>query len=226
VNAGVAIVTGAGRNLGRAIALALGAAGHHVVVNGRTDRAAVTEVAAAIGTGGTRAVPVLADVTDPAAVADMVALAAELGPLRVLVNNAALRTRVPLAELTYDEWRRVHGVVLDGAFHCAHAVLPLLRAAGGGRIVNIVGANALAGDPGRVHLSAAKHGLVGMTLAMAAACAADRITVNAVSPGRMNPADPEQARRRRARLAATVAFLASDDGGDITGQVIEVGPRT
>lgn len=220
---GVAVVTGAARNLGRSVALALAAAGFDVVVNARADLAAATEVAAECGG---RSIPVLADVSDPAAVAGMFERAAELGPVRVLVNNAALRTRVPIGELTVQEWRRVHSVVLDGAFHCVHAALPLLRAAGEGRIVTMLGGNALAGDPGRVHVSAAKHGLVGMTLALAAACADDGITVNAVSPGRMNPPDPAEADRRRTRLADTVAFLASPQASDVTGQVIAVGPRT
>jgi 3-oxoacyl-[acyl-carrier protein] reductase len=220
---GVAVVTGAARNLGRSIALALSAAGFDVVVNARADLAAATEVAAECGG---RSIPVLADVSDPAAVAGMFERAAELGPVRVLVNNAALRTRVPIGELTVQEWRRVHSVVLDGAFHCVHAALPLLRAAGDGRIVTMLGGNALAGDPGRVHVSAAKHGLVGLTLSLAAACADDGITVNAVSPGRMNPPDPVEADRRRARLADTVAFLAAPRASDVTGQVIAVGPRT
>lgn len=216
------MVTGAARNVGRSIALALAAAGFDVVVNARADLAAATGVADLCGG---RSIPVLADVSDPAAVAAMFERAAELGPVRVLVNNAALRTRVPIGELTVEEWRRVHSVVLDGAFHCVHAALPLLRTVGDGRIVTMLGGNALAGDPGRVHVSAAKHGLVGMTLALAAACASDGITVNAVSPGKMNPPDAAEADRRRTRLADTVAFLASPQASDVTGQVIAVGPR-
>ncbi|HVV23156.1 MAG TPA: SDR family NAD(P)-dependent oxidoreductase [Pseudonocardiaceae bacterium] len=220
---GVAVVTGAGRNLGRAIALALAAAGFDIIVNTRSDRAAAATVADEVTAMGVRAVPVLADVTEPAAVADMMDRAAELGPVRVLVNNAALRTRVPVDVMTFDDWHQVMGVTLDGAFHCVRAALPLLRAAGDGRVINLIGANSLAGDPSRVHVSAAKHGLIGMTLALAKAC--PDITVNAVSPGTMNPPDEAQARQRRARLAATVAFLASPAAGDVTGQVIEVGPK-
>jgi 3-oxoacyl-[acyl-carrier protein] reductase len=222
----VAIVTGGARNLGRAIVLALAAAGFDVVVNARTDGAGAEAVAAEAAACGVRALPVLADVTDPAAVTAMVERAAELGPVGVLVNNAAVRTKVPVGELTIEDWRAVHSVVLDGAFHCVRAALPSLRAAGNGRVISVLGANALAGDPGRVHLSAAKHGLVGLTLALAKACAADGVTVNAVSPGKMNPRDETAARQRRSRLAATVAFLASPDAGDVTGQVIEVGPLT
>lgn len=221
----VAIVTGAGRNLGRSIALALARASMDVVVNARSDLAAAERVAAEAGALGVRAIPVLADVTDQAAVEAMIGRAAELGPVRVLVNNAALRTRVPVAELTFEDWRAVHDVVLDGAFRCVRAVLPLLRATGDGRVISVLGANALAGDPSRVHLSAAKHGLVGLTKALANACAADGITVNAVSPGKLDPPDEAEAGRRRDHLAATVAFLTSVEAGDVTGQVIEVGPR-
>jgi 3-oxoacyl-[acyl-carrier protein] reductase len=222
---GVAVVTGAGRNLGRAIALALAEGGFDVVVNTRSDLVAAGMVVKEAEALGVRAIPVAADVTDPSAVHDMFVRAAELGPVRVLVNNAAVRTRVPVDAMTFEDWRAVLSVTLDGAFHCVRAALPLLRSSGGGRVVNLVGANALAGDPARMHVSAAKHGLIGMTLSLAKACAADGITVNAVSPGRMNPPDELVAARRRARLAATVAFLASSDGADITGQVIEVGPR-
>jgi 3-oxoacyl-[acyl-carrier protein] reductase len=222
---GVAVVTGAGRNLGRAIALALALDGFDVVVNTRSDLVAAGGVVKEIEALGGRAIAVAADVTDPGAVHGLFARAAELGPVRVLVNNAAVRTRVPVAAMTFEDWRAVLSVTLDGAFHCVRTALPLLRAAGAGRVVNLVGANALAGDPERLHVSAAKHGLVGMTLSLASACAADGITVNAVSPGKMNPPDDTLAAARRARLAATVAFLASPDGGDITGQVVEVGPR-
>ncbi|WP_084216459.1 SDR family NAD(P)-dependent oxidoreductase [Pseudonocardia spinosispora] len=223
-DAGIAVVTGGARNLGRAIALALAGAGFGVVVNTRADLAAAEQVASAARELGVPARAVRADVTDPAEVAAMMTVAAELGPLRVVVNNAALRTRVPVGELTIADWRAVHAVILDGAFHCVQAALPALRAAGHGRILSILGANALRGDPGRVHVSAAKHGLVGMTKALAAACAPDGITANAVSPGRINDPDPAEERRHRDRLAALVTFLASPAAAEITGQLIESGP--
>ncbi|MEW2550035.1 SDR family NAD(P)-dependent oxidoreductase [Streptomyces sp. NPDC047002] len=222
---GVAVVTGAGRNLGRAMALALAEAGHAVVVNTRADLAAAEAVAKEAEAYGVPARAVAADVTDPAQVERLMARAAELGPLRVLVNNAAVRTRIPAAELTFDDWRRALDITLDGAFRCVRAALPALRASGRGRIVNIIGGNALRGDPDRVHVSAAKHGLVGLTLALAEACAGDGITVNAVSPGHLNAPTEAETARNRAEVAAAVAFLASPRAAGVTGEVVSVGPR-
>jgi 3-oxoacyl-[acyl-carrier protein] reductase len=220
----IAIVTGGARNLGRAIALALAHNGFGVVVTAGSDGGTSQRTAREIAGLGVPALGLVADVADPVAVADMVAQAAELGPVQVLVNNASLRTRVPFDELTLDEWAAVRSVTLDGAFHCAHAVLPHLRQAGTGRIVSMIGANALRGDPSRVHLSAAKHGVIGLTKALAAAYATEGITVNAVSPGRMTAPDEAEAELRRERVASTVAFLASPGAGHVNGQLLSVGP--
>ncbi|MFI6347887.1 SDR family NAD(P)-dependent oxidoreductase [Streptomyces sp. NPDC050560] len=222
---GVAVVTGAGRNLGRAMALALAESGHAVVVNTRADLAAAEAVAKEAEAFSVPALAVAADVTDAEQVAAMMARAAALGPLRVLVNNASVRTRVPVAELSFEDWRRALDITLDGAFRCVRAALPELRAAGCGRIVNVIGGNALRGDPRRVHVSAAKHGLVGLTLSLAEACAQDGVTVNAVSPGHLNGPTEAETARRRAEVAAAVAFLASPAGAGVTGQVLSVGPR-
>lgn len=223
---GVCVVTGGGRGLGRTVVLALAGAGFDVVVNTRTALEPAAEVAREAEALGVRAVPVRADVTDGAAVEEMMRRAASMGPLRVLVNNAALRERVPLAEMTFDDWRRAHTVTLDGAFRCVQAALPALRAAGDGRIVNLLGANALRGDPERVHVSAAKHGLVGLTLALANACAADGITVNGVSPARMHADTDAGQAAHRERVADLVAHLALPTSGGVTGQIIEAGgPR-
>lgn len=226
---GVAVVTGGARNLGRAIVLALAGAGFDVVVNTRTDLDRAEAVAGEARDLGVRALAVRADVTDGDVVAELMRRAAGLGPLRVLVNNVALRTHVPIDRLTFDDWRAVHAVVLDGAFRCVHAALPAMRAAadggGGGRIINLLGAKAMRGDPSRVHVAAAKYGLVGMTLALAGACAADGITANAVSPGLVTPDDEHETVRLRGAVASTIAFLASAAASEITGQVIEVGPK-
>ena len=148
--------------------------------------------------------------------------------MRVLVNNAAVRTHVPAYDVTATDWESVRSVTLDGAMHCVFEALPRLRSAGGGAIVSIIGGNALRGDPRRFHVSAAKYGLVGMTKGLAAACASDGISVNAVSPSHMEP-DPgpagieQETQRRRDAVADAVAFLASPSGSDVTGQLIEVG---
>lgn len=225
MSSGVAVVTGGARNLGRAVILALAGAGFDVVVNARTDLDQAKLVAEEATALGVRAVPVLADVTDGAAVDAMMGVAAELGPVRVLVNNASVRGRKPVDELSFEDWRAVHAVTLDGAFRCVQAVLPMMRAAGSGRVVNMIGKNVLAGDPTRVHVSSAKHGLIGLTLALAKACADDGITVNAVSPGHMNADTEAESARRRAQVAGVVAFLASPAADDVTAQVIEVAPQ-
>jgi 3-oxoacyl-[acyl-carrier protein] reductase len=215
----VAVVTGASRNLGRSIALALGRAGHHVVVNTRSDLAAAEAVATEIRQAGGKAEAVAADVGDPGAVDALFARAAELGRVTVLVNNASVRARIPARELTVADWEVARRVTLDGAFHCVLSALPALTD-GGGAIVNVLGANAMNGDPDRVAVSAAKFGLLGLTRALAEALRADRVTVNAVSPARMESGEPA-----RAEVAATVAWLASPAGHMLTGEALTVGGR-
>jgi 3-oxoacyl-[acyl-carrier protein] reductase len=214
------VVTGAGRNLGSVIALALARDGFDVVVNTRSDIGSARAVCSRIEALGVRARAAVADVTDATAVARLMDEAHELGDIRVLVNNAALRNRVSFGELTLEQWRATLAVTLDAAFICSHAALD--RMSGGGRIVNILGANALAGDPDRVHVSAAKHGLVGLTRALAAACAGTGVTVNAVSPAGLQ-GEPAQLEQRRRQVADVVAFLGSHAASGITGPVIEVG---
>jgi 3-oxoacyl-[acyl-carrier protein] reductase len=225
---GVAVVTGGARNLGRSMVLALASSGYDIVVNAKTDAEGAERTAAQARALGVSATAALADVASPDEVRHLFEAADRLGPLRVLVNNAALRTRIPVSDLTIEDWQAVRSVTLDGAMHCALAALPRLRDTGDGRIITMIGGNALRGDPGRVHVSAAKHGLIGMTKALAAACAGDGTTVNAVSPGKMRPdnASEQEAERRRGMVAEAVAFLASPAAFGVTGQVIEVGPAT
>lgn len=118
----VALVTGAGRNIGRAIARDLAAGGAAVAVNARANRAEAEAVVAEIVSAGGRAIVALGDVTDPAAVEGMVRAVLEtFGRLDILVNNAALRRELPFAEMDFAAWRAVLDVCLDGAFHCARA---------------------------------------------------------------------------------------------------------
>src|SRR3984893_18615948 len=142
----VAIVTGAGRNIGRAIALALASGGAAVVVNARANRAEADAVAREIEGAGGRAVPILADVSDAAAVEGMVAEGVKhFGGIGILVNNAALRKETPLGRLTTADWREIMAVILDGAFHCVKACLPHLKKSGAGTIINIGGLSAHTG---------------------------------------------------------------------------------
>jgi 3-oxoacyl-[acyl-carrier protein] reductase len=194
----VALVTGSGRRIGRAIADALAAEGAAVVINAKSSAAEADAAAAAIRARGGRAVVQLADVADPDAVARMVdGAVAAFGRLDILVNNAALRARAALAALDYGEWRRVVGTILDGAFLCARAAAPHLIAAEG-TIVNIGGAAGQTGAKAHAHVVAAKAGLIGLTKALAHDLA-PRVTVNCLSPGLIEAPgdDPQRNATRR-----------------------------
>jgi 3-oxoacyl-[acyl-carrier protein] reductase len=224
----VAIVTGAGRNIGRAIALELAAAGASVVVTAKSSREEIDAVAAQ--TGG---MAVLADVADEQAIERMVARALErFGRIDILVNNAAVRAVEPIEGITLERWREVTGVILDGAWICAKACLAPLRKSGAGSIVNIGGMSAHTGAAGRPHVVAAKAGLVGLTRALAHDLAPHGVTVNCVVPGlietrRRSPSAhrSESALGRRGtpeEVAAAVRFLAGPGARYITGQSLHV----
>jgi 3-oxoacyl-[acyl-carrier protein] reductase len=233
-----AIVTGAGRNIGRAIALALAEAGAAVVVNGRSDRSATDEVVKEIERRGGKAVAVMGDVGEEATAAAMVAAASSrFGGVDILVNNAAGRPEQPFDEMTLADWRAVHTTVLDGAFLAVKAALPHIKNSPAGAIINIGGVSAHIGTRHRAHVVAAKAGLVGFTKALAHELAEHKITANCVVPGLIETArDPNAAmphhhqvsRTLSGRLgapeeiAAAVRFLAGPQGRYITGQTLHV----
>lgn len=178
-----ALVTGASRGIGRAVALSLAEAGAAVAVNYRERAADARDVVAAIRRNGGKAIDVAADVSDGRAVADMVAaVERELGPVDVLVNNAGLAIIRSIDELTEEEFDRTISVNLKSAFLCTKAVLPGMRARRWGRIVNISsGAARGAGGIGP-HYNASKAGMEGLTRGYAARVVKDGVTVNAVAP--------------------------------------------
>ena len=229
----VALVTGAARNIGRAIALALAEGGAAVVVNCRQARAEAEAVVADIEARGGRAICHVADVTDAAAVASMMeAATARFGRIDILVNNAAVRDVSSIDAIDLAAWRRVTGVILDGAFICTKAALPALRACGEGAIVNIGGMSGHTGAAGRPHVVAAKLGLVGLGRALAHDLAPDHITVNTVVPGlidtQVEGSSGKGTAHKRSTLlgrrgkpeevAAVVRMLCGPQGRYVTGQ--------
>jgi len=233
----VALVTGSGRNIGRATVLKLAAEGAHVVVNSRSTQAEADAVAREAQALGVKALSVLADVSKKGQVDGMMSKAlSEFGKIDILINNAAIRPHKPFTELTIEDWEAVRGVVLDGAFYCTRAVIDSMVANRYGRILFFTGEGAFSGGAGRAHVSAAKMGLVGFARGLASEFAPHNIRVNVVCPGSIDTsrANPEwyQGRVPNAagiplgrqgtvdEIAATCLFLVSDDSGFITGQTI------
>ncbi len=234
----VAIVTGASRNIGRAIALTLAEAGAAVTVNTRSDRAAADAVVAEIEAKGGKALAAIADVTDEAAVERMVAATVErFGRIDILVNSAAGRPEKKLDEMTLEDWRGVLAVILDGAFLTVKACLPHLKQSGAGAIVNIGGVSAHVGTRHRAHVVTAKAGLVGLTKALAHDLAQDGITANCVVPGLIGTVrDPNAQLPHHHNVSKTlvgrlgepqeiadaVHYLAGPSARYITGQTLHV----
>ncbi len=235
----VALVTGGARNIGRAIALSLAAGGATVMVNAHTSREAGAETIAMIEKAGGKAALHLADVTDPQAVAQLVAATIQqFGRIDIVINNAAIRAETPFEKITFAEWKHVTATVLDGAFLTTQACLPHLIAVGGGAVVNIGGLTGHKGALHRAHVVTAKGGLAAMTKAVALDLAAHHITVNCVVPGTVEtirglpgaPPRPDHrvtlppAGRRGApeEIAAMVRVLCGPDSRYITGQSIHV----
>lgn len=235
----VALVTGAGRNIGRMIALTLARDGAAVVVNGRSDRDAVDAVVAEIRAAGGRATAAMADVADEQQVAAMVEAAVrEHGGIDIAVSNAGLRRQTSLVEMSLAEWREILSVALDGAFLLARAVVPSMIARGGGAIVGMSGISHHVGTPQRCHVSASKAGLEGLMRSLAMELAAHRIRCNCVAPGAVDTrrgasagampgtlADGHIPLRRKAtveEIAAAVRYLAGPEGAYVTGQTLHV----
>jgi 3-oxoacyl-[acyl-carrier protein] reductase len=236
----VALVTGAGRNIGRAIALALADAGAKVAVNVRASRDEAQGVVDEIAALGGDALLVTADVTQRNEVDTMIAaIAQRFGRLDILVNNAAIRHEVAFAQISYAEWRAAQAVCVDGAFHCTQAALPLLRVSGAGAVINIGGLTAHTGASNRAHVVTAKAALGGLTRALAHELAEFGITANCVSPGMMDTVRKSSSasaqpahhashatllgrRGRPDEIASAVVWLAGPGGRFVTGQTVHI----
>jgi 3-oxoacyl-[acyl-carrier protein] reductase len=231
----VAIVTGAGKNIGRAIALDLADGGASVAIIVRADMKSAAAVVREIEAKGGKAIALAADMGKPGDIKRMVAeTLARFGRIDILVNNAGIRPEAPVAEITLESWREVMSVSLEGPFLCTQAALPSLEKSKG-TIINIGGLTAYVGAEHRAHVVAAKAGLDGLTKALAVEFAPKGITVNLVSPGMIDTkrdgADPVHRKGRvppvgnRGKpddISAMVRYLAGPHARYMTGQTIHV----
>ncbi len=233
----VAVVTGAGRGIGRAVALSLAQAGARVVVNSTGQTAA--SVAAEIKAAGGQGVAVVADISSPLEATRLVeATLAEYDRLDILVNNAGINRDRLVMRMSDEEWGDVLGVNLTGVFLCTRAVLKAMMKQRWGRIINMTSVVGLTGNAGQANYAAAKAGIIGFTRSVAREVALRGITVNAIAPGfietdmtRQIPEGPREELLKRiplgsagtpADVAAAAVFLASEGAKYITGQVLSV----
>lgn len=233
------MVTGAGRNIGRAIVLALASAGANVVVNVRQNQDEADEVVRAAQELGSQALAVTGDVSNSEDVRAMFENARGVfGGVQILVNNAAVRPHQAFLDISAEDWDWVVGVGLTGAFHCAQAAVPDMVRGGWGRIVNISGRDGFTGILNRAHGVTVKAGIHGLTKALALELGPAGVTVNTVVPGLIHTTRPREwyptlSYEERAEgipvrhagsvddIAAMVEFLASK-GRFITGQALHV----
>ncbi|MHA1166005.1 MAG: SDR family NAD(P)-dependent oxidoreductase [Alphaproteobacteria bacterium] len=232
-----ALVTGASRNIGRAIALILGEAGANIIVNTLQDREAAQGVADEISANGGNSLVQVADITNRDAVQAMVqAGAREFGAIDIFISNASARGQIDFLDMDYETWRRVIDISLDGAFHCAQAILPMMIERRWGRIVTLGGVAWHSGFPRRANNLTGKAGLTGFTRALAAEFGGQGITANMISPGAVDTVRPASAGAvpkrdtlppvpRKAEvneIASAARFLCSPEQAYINGQIIHV----
>lgn len=232
-----ALVTGASRNIGRAIALALAGDGANIIVNTLQDADAAKAVASEVEALGAGSQTSICDVTDRTAVQDMVEAGQDkFGSIDIFISNASARGMVDFLDMAYEDWRRVIDISLDGAFHCSQAILPMMIEREWGRIVTLGGIAWHAGFARRANNLAGKAGLSGFTRALAAEFGGNGITANVISPGAIDTVRPASAgavpkrdtlppvpRKGSVQEVASIArFLCQPEQAYINGQIIHV----
>ena len=236
----VAVITGAGRSIGRAMALELAAGGAAVVVNVRQNRAEAEAVVKEIEGKGGKAMVALADVVDASAVNAMAkATLDRFGRIDYLINNVALRQEKGIEHMTFEDWRKVIGVTLDGAFHCVKACLEAIKKSDAGSIINVGGLTGAMGAPDRLHVVTAKAGIAGFTRGLAMELALHKVTVNTLVPAML--AKPDKPHEIPAHpiyrpllgraawptdIAPLARFLVGPGARYLTGQLINVNGGT
>ena len=236
-----AIVTGSGRNIGRAIALALAEGGASVVVNGHRDKEAVDAVVREIRQAGGKAIGVMADVSSHDAVADLVRkTVAEFGSVDIAISNVGIRRKQPFLDISVEDWNSVLGTNLSPAFYLARQAIPHMRERKWGRIIHISGFDGFWGQvTERAHNITCKAGLHGLAKALAREFGPDGITANTVAPGAIDTVRDwsQYAHQEKARIeseipcgrfgktdevAAACVFLCAETGAFVSGQAIHV----
>ena len=230
-----AFVSGSGRNIGRAVAVHLAQLGADVVVNGSSDEDACRETMRRVEAAGASAMLAMGDVSQPTAVADIAKAGLDrFGKVDIVANNAARRPHKPFLNLTDEDWSGVIDSSMTASFLTSRAFLPGMVDNGWGRIINFAGMKAIKGYFEGAPISAAKHGIWGLTKALACEFGPKGITTNAVSPGQIRSEDVTEDDPKRAAsipvgfmgtpddVAAVVAFLASPAARFFNGQMIAV----
>ena len=231
-----AFITGGGKNIGRAIAINLASTGCNIVLNGNSDTEACTETAKVLLEKGVKASIVMGNVGSADEVKRMASEALDqFGRIDILVNNAAIRPSKPFLEMEDHDWHRVLDIDLNSAFYTCRAFAGGMIEKGWGRIINITGMNAIHGYKGRAPVSAAKHGLWGLTKSLGKEFGPQGVTTNAISPGPIDTAGDATQREHilsmvpkvplgrlglPEEIAALTGFLCSNGGSFVNGQMI------
>ncbi len=234
-----ALITGSGRNIGKAIALALAAEGIDIILNGSTDQAALENVAYQIRDMGRDATIAMADIGDRSALDAMISqIKDDIGDVDILVNNAAIRPKANFLDMAEADWDQVMNVDYQAAVLLSRAFLPDMIKHQWGRVINFSGMNSQRGYAGASAVAVAKHAVWGLTKALATEFAGDGITVNIIAPGIFPPEDmsaamaasftaqakanPTGTLGQHDDIAGMVSYLVSDKGRYVNGQMLQI----